>query len=468
MNSPISYFSTNQTGSPVSNQSCDFREALFRGLAPDDGLYIFDQIPHISPSQLSDLRQVPYADLAYYILNLFLETELDSATLKKLCQEAYGASEKWPSGVSIPIKELDKYTYLASLDRGPTASFKDFAAQLMARLFSHYLSDTSDTLRILVATSGDTGSAIGEAFRGIKGTEVYILYPRLEVSPVQKQQLEGIGENVFTLCIDGKFDDCQSIVKEAFLDPALDTFNLTSANSINIGRLLPQVVYYFYIYLQLSQENEPLVVSVPSGNLGNSLAGEIARRMGLPLEKILIATNQNKAFPKFLNEGDYQPIRPSLKCVSNAMNVGNPSNLARFFHLYQGQVDRMGNIRQEPDLEEMRQNLVGYSFTDEETRRGIKDLYHNFQLISEPHTSIAFLALRQFQESFGSHPPKGVCLGTAHPAKFPEVVLETLGLAPESSPSLSRLHRRDLPVQSLPASYASFRDYLKEKVNSSN
>lgn len=463
MNSPISYFSTNQPKPLEAAQSCNFRDALFRGLAPDDGLYIFDRIPQIRPEQLQALRKASYPDLAFAILDHFLNTEIERSTLRELCHQAYQPSDKWPEGVKIPIQRLDARTYLARLDQGPTASFKDFAAQLMARLFSFYLNDSDEMLRVLVATSGDTGSAIGEAFRGIKGTEVYILYPRLEVSPVQKQQLEGIGGNVSTICIDGKFDDCQALVKEAFLDPGLKSLNLTSANSINIGRLLPQIVYYFYIYFQLTVNNEPLVISIPSGNLGNSLAGEIARRMGLPISKLLIATNQNKAFPEFLRSGEYHPIRPSRKCISNAMNVGNPSNLARFFHLYQGQVDRQGNILQMPHIQEMQEHVRGYAYSDQSTRDGLKTLFKEFNLISEPHTSIAFLALKEYQTKTGLSAEKGVFLGTAHPAKFPEVVRETLGLSPPPSPSLSRLTREELPVDQLPTNYSAFRNYLIEK-----
>jgi threonine synthase len=265
---------------------------------------------------------------------------------------------------------------LARLDQGPTASFKDFAARFMARAMA-YFKPADQQVTILVATSGDTGSAIGEAFKGLEGFRVYILYPENEVSAIQKKQLDSIGQNVQAIAVDGKFDDCQAMVKQAFSDPDpdLQPLHLTSANSINLGRILPQIVYYFYCYVNCVDSMEPAVISVPSGNFGHSLGCEIARRMGLPVDRIIIATNANDEFPAFLESAKYHKIQPSRMCLSNAMNVGNPSNLARYFELYGGTIDKEGTVHKHPDLDQMRQHLYSVAISDGQTVATMKKYY---------------------------------------------------------------------------------------------
>ena len=299
-------------------------------------------IPVLTKEEMNSLKGRSYPYIAFQILRKFLKDEMVENDLEAICSEIYD----YP----IPLERINENTVMAFLDRGPSASFKDFAAMFMAKIMEFY-NEKNKITTILVATSGDTGSAIGEAFKGIQGFQVIILYPDQEVSPIQRLQLERIGDNVKTISIDGQFDDCQKLVKRAFLDKELSSLNLTSCNSINIGRIIPQIVYYFYIISNIKDINEPIIFSVPSGNFGNSLGCEFAGRMGLPLEHIVIAVNENDEFPNFLSSGDFSPITPSRKCVSNAMNVGNPSNLARYFDLYGGHLLSNGIINKHPDLE---------------------------------------------------------------------------------------------------------------------
>jgi threonine synthase len=274
----INYYSTNrnitEAGFKPFKELVSFKDALMVGQAPDAGLFMPERIPNISKDELEDLRGKKYFEVAHFVLNKFLYEDIESNHLLKLCKEAYN--------FPVPIEKVHDRKYILRLDRGPTASFKDFAARMMARLMGA-LKDQDKILNILVATSGDTGSAVGEAFKGVNGINVFILYPEKEVSGRQKKQLDTIGGNVTTLSVNGKFDDCQNLVKMAFQDKDLSRFNLTSANSINIGRILPQMIYYFYAYLEKSEEGESAIISVPSGNFGNSLGCEFSRRMGLPI-----------------------------------------------------------------------------------------------------------------------------------------------------------------------------------------
>jgi threonine synthase len=352
------------------------------------------------------------------------------------------------------------------LDQGPTASFKDFAARMMARLMG-YLRNTRERLNILVATSGDTGSAVGEAFKGVKGIDVYILYPRGEVSGRQKKQLDTIGENVQALSVDGKFDDCQNLVKQAFSDPSLSDFNLTSANSINFGRILPQIVYYVYAYAKLAREGEEIVFSVPSGNFGDALGCEYARRMGLPVKMLVMPTNENEEFPKYLETGSYQKISPSRACISNAMNVGHPSNLARFFDLYGGTVDRGGAVHRYPDIEELRRHIFSVSISDDETKKAIKSVYERFQVLLEPHGAVGWRGLEIYLERCGDF-PLCVSLETAHPAKFPNEIEDLLGIVPDLPQSMKDIDQRAGEPVMLSGNYDEFRNYLRNRMKTEN
>ncbi len=463
MNSPqnILYYSTNRNldGIPPIVPFKDtvlFKEALLRGQAPDEGLFMPDPIPLLSYHGIMALKGAPYAAAAMLVAKAFLGKEISDSVLEKIVTDAYN--------YSVPLERVCDRKYIMRLDQGPTASFKDFAARMMARLMGYYR-DPGARLNILVATSGDTGSAVGEAFKGVQGIDVYILYPRDEVSGRQKKQLDTIGENVQAISVDGKFDDCQNLVKQAFSDPSLSGFNLTSANSINFGRILPQIVYYVWAYAQLAREGEEIIFSVPSGNFGDALGCEYARRMGLPVKMLVMPTNENDEFPRFLDTGVYQKISPSRACISNAMNVGHPSNLARFFELYGGTVDRGGAVHRYPDIEEMRRHVFSVSISDDETKKTIKSVYERFRVLLEPHGAVGWRGLETYLDRFGDF-PLCVSLETAHPAKFPDEIQELLDIVPDLPPSMKELDLRKGEAYMLSGNYDEFKDYLCSHIKS--
>lgn len=450
----IKYYSTNrniiESGFKPFKGTVSFKEALMIGQAPDAGLFMPERIPNISKGDLEDLRGKRYFEVAHFILDKFLYGDIDSDYLLKLCKEAYN--------FKVPIEKVNDRKYILRLDQGPTASFKDFAARMMARLMGA-LKDENKDLNILVATSGDTGSAVGEAFKGVNGINVFILYPEKEVSGRQKKQLDTIGDNVTTLSINGKFDDCQNLVKMAFQDKDLSDLNLTSANSINIGRILPQMVYYFYSYLEKSEEGESVVFSVPSGNFGNSLGCEFSRRMGLPVSKIIMAVNENDEFPTYLNSGKYQKLSPSKPCISSAMNVGHPSNLARFFELYGGTVDKSGKVHKYPDLKKMQSKLFSIAISDQMTKDAIKSIYEKHNVILEPHGAVGWAGLEKYLHENGDYSPC-ISLETAHPAKFPEEIKLLLGFEPELPESMKDVDKRQGEPIRLENDYMQLKNFL--------
>jgi threonine synthase len=386
------------------------------------------------------------------LFQAFLSAEIDERTLRRIIDDAYN----YP----VPLENVFARKYVLRLDQGPTASFKDFAARMMARLMSA-VRDPGTRLNVLVATSGDTGSAVGEAFKGVEGIDVTILYPRQEVSGRQKKQLDTIGLNVQAVSMDGKFDDCQDMVKRAFSDPELACFHLTSANSINFGRILPQIIYYVWAWAQLSRDGEPAVFSVPSGNFGDALGCEYARRMRLPVERLVMPTNENDEFPRFLETGVYGKVSPSRACLSNAMNVGHPSNLARFFDLYGGTVDRTGAVRRVPNLEEMRKNIYSVSISDRETKKTLKRIYDQYRVLLEPHGAVGWRGLEIYLELYGDK-PLCISLETAHPAKFPDEIRELLGINPDLPPAMKDIDQRSGEPVNLSADYGEFRAYLRD------
>lgn len=448
----ILYHSTNRELIPDSGSlAVPFKGALFEGLAPDGGLFMPQRIPRLSPDNIKKLKGAPYRAVAETVLLPFLQTEMDADTLAEIVEQAYD--------FDVPIQRLDPDTHLVRLDGGPTASFKDFAAQFMALVMSHFRPEDFE-ITVLVATSGDTGSAVGEAYRGLDGFRVIILYPEREVSDIQRLQLEAIGKNVRAVSVSGKFDDCQNLVKQAFNDPDLRWLNLTSANSINIGRLLPQIVYYVYAYVNTADDFEPAVFSVPSGNFGNSLGCEFARRMGLPVEKLIIAVNENDEFPRFLETGQYRKVEPSRECLSNAMNVGNPSNLARYFDLYGGILTEEGVVKKQPDIEAMRKHLFSVSVSDASTVGLIKELYENLGFLVEPHGAVGVSALRRFRAVGNSTP--AVCLETAHPGKFSDLLEDILHIPVDLPDSVKRSVQRKRSVDRMENDYLQLKDYLME------
>jgi len=453
----ILYYSTNRRLEGVGGLTpftgqVSFREALIRGQAPDEGLFMPEPIPTLAVSEVLACKGRPYPETALLVAEAFLKDELPREAIRQVVDDAYN--------FDVPLERVHDRVYIMRLDRGPTASFKDFAARMMARLMSR-LRDPGRRLNVLVATSGDTGSAVGEAFKGVEGIGVYILYPRNEVSGMQKKQLDTIGGNVLALSVDGKFDDCQNLVKQAFADPGLAGLNLTSANSISVGRILPQSIYYVYAYAQLAAPGEEIVFSVPSGNFGNALGCEYARRMGLPVRMLVMPTNENDEFPNYLRTGVYRKVSPSRACLSNAMNVGHPSNLARFFELYGGTVDRTGIVHAYPDLAEMRRRIFSVSVSDEETKETIRRVWERHRVLLEPHGAVGWRGLEHYLEACcGPIAEPCVCLETAHPAKFPDEIIELLGITPEVPQSMRDLEKRTGEPVDLPADYGRLRAFL--------
>jgi len=452
----IRYYSTNRhlnniAGITPFTGKVSFKEALLKGQADDEGLFMPDTIPQLALKDIQNLKGKSYSDTALLVSEAFLADEFPLEILQTVVSDSYN----YP----VPLEPVRPGHYVMRLDQGPTASFKDFAARMMARLMSH-CRPKGERLNILVATSGDTGSAVGEAFKGVAGMYVTILYPAMEVSGIQKKQLDTIGGNVQALSVDGKFDDCQNLVKQAFPDPELMKFNLTSANSINFGRILPQIIYYVYAYAQLAQNGETAIFSVPSGNFGDALGCEYARRMGLPVAKLIMPTNENDEFPLYLATGIYQKVSPSRACISNAMNVGHPSNLARFFDLYGGTVDRAGQVHAYPDLSEMRKYIFSVRVSDEQTRETIKSVYQRYKVILEQHGAVGWAGLEEYLKT-APDSRLAICLETAHPAKFPEEIQNLLGLNIPLPESMKNIDLRQGDAVAITRDYDDFKSYLK-------
>jgi threonine synthase len=364
----------------------------------------------------------------------------------------------------VPLEKVSDRRFLMRLDRGPTASFKDFAARMMARWMSSLIGANDQEIVILTATSGDTGSAVAHAYHGVPRVKVVVLFPIDEVSARQRKQMTTLGGNITTIAVRGKFDDCQAMVKRAFSDPELVKIRLSSANSINIGRLLPQSVYYIYAYVRLAdvKGEEPIIFSVPSGNFGDMMGAVIAKKMGLPIERLVIATNANDEVPKFLATGRYQKIVPSRECISNAMNVGHPSNLARLVDAYGGFMTETGEVQRQPDMEAMRKDLYSVSISDDETRATIKNAYDKDKIILEPHGAVGWAGLSRFlEENPGSRSRLTVSVETAHPAKFPEEIKSLIGVDPPVPPSLEGLEGKGEEYDTITTDYGPFKDFLK-------
>jgi threonine synthase len=318
------------------------------------------------------------------------------------------------------------------------------------------LREDGKQLTILTATSGDTGAAVAHAFHNVPGIRVIVLFPIDEISMSQRKLMTTLRDNVRTVAIDGKFDDCQAMVKQAFADPALKHIPLSSANSINIGRLLPQSVYYFYAASRLAKPGEPIVFSVPSGNFGDMMGAIVARQMGLPFKKLIVPVNDNDAFPRFLATGIYEKIVPSRNSVSNAMNVGHPSNLARLVAVYGGRMDETGKIHRQPDLTAMRRDLFSSSVSDDRTRETIREVWNKYKLLLEAHGAVAW---RGFEDWLATEPLNGlpaVILETANPAKFPEEIEKTIGFAPDVPPAMTASIKLPEDFDRMGADYAKF------------
>ncbi len=414
-----------------------FAEAVDLGIGDDGGLFMPVQLPKLPESFYASLSSKSFREISFSVAQALLENEIEDAALCNIIDE----SVTFPA----PLHTLDERTSVLELFHGPTLAFKDFGARFMAKTMAYLHRSDSRELSILVATSGDTGSAVAHGFHNVRGMNVFLLYPSGRVSAIQEQQLTTLTGNVAALEIRGNFDDCQRLVKQAFADKELTRRKkLTSANSINIARLLPQSFYYFNAYAQRPEKEIPLVFSVPSGNLGNLTAGLMAWKMGLPVKQFVAATNANDVLTRYLDSGVFKPAK-SVQTISNAMDVGNPSNLARINYLFDGNIQGMRSI------------LYSDSFSDGATRTCIKSTFENSGYVLDPHGAVGMLALESYRQQDRSR-FQGVVLETAHPAKFIDVydqMLQSTIVIPEQLRESMRLKKHSVPLSS------DFRD-LKE------
>ncbi len=432
-----------------------FGEALLASLAPDGGLWMPDSIPHFTPTQTAQMGAMSFADCAAMLARHFVDERFTDEDLKEICRGAYN----YPVPLrTVTGQELDSATpeiadeYILELFHGPTLAFKDFAARFMGRAASHLMKASGEKRTILVATSGDTGGAIGDAFLYQDGINVFILFPKGGVSKVQEQQLCTMGNsnsNIRAISVDGTFDDCQTLVKAAFADKALTAErSLMSANSINVGRVIPQSFYYFWTSLRAKAAHPgvPIVYSIPCGNLGNLTGGLIARKMGAPIERFVIGNNANDPFVDYLESGEYTP-RPSVPTLSNAMDIGRPNNFPRILDLFGGDYDGITDV------------CWGMSFSDEETERHMRRVYNETGYVMCPHTAVGHLAMEEFSKDVDLDFIK-VTVGTAHPAKFADSVERIIREDVPLPKPLAKAMRKKKRVHVMPPRLSALADYL--------
>ena len=396
----MNFYSLNKKAPNVS-----FKDAVIKGIAPDRGLYFPERITPLPETFFENIQSLPNTEIAFEAIRQFVSDEIPDVILKEILEEVLD--------FDFPIVEIEENVATLELFHGPTMAFKDVGARFMAQCLGYFSSSTANEVTVLVATSGDTGGAVANGFLGVDGVKVVILYPSGKVSDIQERQLTTLGQNITALQVDGTFDDCQRMVKTAFLDEdLLDSMQLTSANSINVARWLPQLFYFLFAYKQLKSTTKALVFSIPSGNFGNICAGMVAQRLGMPVKHFVAATNINDTVPQFMKTGKYHP-KPSTATISNAMDVGDPSNFIRIRHLHNDNLDALN------------ENLSSYSFTDEQTKKAMVHIHKTSNYIADPHGAVGYLGFREYQKT---HPNAyGVFLETAHPVKFLDVVEDTLG-----------------------------------------
>lgn len=430
----MNYYSTKHQTPAVS-----LKEAVIQGLPSDNGLFMPEHIKSLPKSFFNNISELSFADMAFEVANTLIGEDIDTHKLREIIDKTITFEAE--------LKSLDPQSHVLELFHGPTFAFKDFGARFMANTMSYFVENSGKQLHILVATSGDTGSAVANGFLGVPNISVTVLYPKGKVSLIQEKQFTTLGQNITALEIDGTFDDCQSLVKQAFMDSDIQkTFFVSSANSINIARLIPQSFYYFRAYAQLKNKDLPLFFVIPSGNFGNLTAGIFAKKMGLPISKFIAATNLNKIIPDFLKTGNFEP-KPSVQTISNAMDVGNPSNFARIADLYAN------------DLAAIQTDMKGYFYDDQQTQNAMIDCKKRYDYILDPHGAIGYLAWKDFEKEFAK-PANGIILETAHPAKFLEVVEQTLNEKVEIPARL--LEFMEKPTKKIPLSkeFAVFKDFL--------
>ncbi len=426
------YYSLNH-----NSKSCSFPDAVKKGLAPDRGLYFPEKIPKLPKKFFHNIEGKSIPEMALEVIKPYIGNQINNNKLLEIVTETLD--------FKFPIVEITNNIAALELFQGPTLAFKDVGARFMARILGHINKGSKEKTIVMVATSGDTGGAVANGFLGVDGVEVVILYPKGKVSEIQEKQLTTLGQNITALEVDGVFDDCQEMVKNAFLDANLSSVQLTSANSINVARWLPQMFYYFIAYRALKNKNKKLVFSVPSGNFGNICAGMMGQQMGLPISHFIASTNVNDTVPRYLKTANYEPL-PTKQTVSNAMDVGNPSNFIRIQKIFNN------------DIYRLKKNLSGYSYTDNQTQKALKKIYSKSKYIADPHGAIGYLGLKEYL-STQKDDLYGVFLETAHPVKFLDTVEKTLKLKVSIPKRLNEaLSKKKV---SIPISdYSELRSYL--------
>jgi len=430
----MQYYSTNKKAPSVSLQ-----EAVVKGLAPDRGLYMPEAIQQLPASFYAKMANLSLPDIAKTVAAAFFGGDIPKERLDEIVASTLS--------FDIPLKKIEEGIYVLELFHGPTFAFKDVGARFMARMLSHFVKEEGQQdVKVLVATSGDTGSAVANGFLGVEGIQVFVLYPSGKVSDIQEAQFTTLGQNIVALEIEGTFDDCQALVKSAFMDSSLNArLNLTSANSINVARFLPQSFYYFHAYAQLLRQGigSDVVFSVPSGNLGNLTAGLFAKRMGLSVKRFIAANNRNDVFREYLQTGNYSP-RASVQTVANAMDVGAPSNFDRILDLY------------DHSHEAITGDISACRYTDEEIKRTIREVNQNAGYLLDPHGACAYMALKE-----GLQPGEtGIFLATAHPAKFKETVEECIGSVLQIPEGLAAFMQREKKSHLIGNDYNLFKKTL--------
>lgn len=395
----MNYYSLNKQAPSVS-----FKDAVVQGIAPDRGLYFPENITPLPTAFFETIETLTNHEIAFLAIQQFVGDEIPETKLKEILADVLD--------FDFPVVELEENVATLELFHGPTLAFKDVGARFMARCLGQFTTNHTKEVTVLVATSGDTGGAVANGFLGVKGVKVVILYPSGKVSDIQEKQLTTLGKNISALEVNGTFDDCQKMVKTAFLDAdLLKNMQLTSANSINVARWLPQLFYFLFAYKQAKSQGKEIVFSIPSGNFGNICAGVMAQKLGMPCNHFIASTNVNDIVPNFMKTGKYEP-KPSIATISNAMDVGDPSNFIRIRHLYQDDFQTISN------------NISSYSFTDEETKEAMLKIYNDCSYVADPHGAVGYLGLKKYQEK---HPNTyGIFLETAHPVKFLDIVEDTI------------------------------------------
>lgn len=421
----------------------NLEEAVFKGLPADNGLFMPTEIPQLSREFIDNIEKYDFQTIAFEITRTLLQGSIPDRDIKDIIVDAVN--------FDAPLVKVTEGNYCLELFHGPSLAFKDFGARFMSRLMSYYLQKEKKEINILVATSGDTGSAVAQGFLGAPGIKVTILYPSGKVSVNQEKQLTTLGENITALEIDGVFDDCQRLVKTAFLDEELSSqISLSSANSINIARLIPQSFYYAYAYAQLKTLGKPVVFSVPSGNFGNLCGGMIVRNMGLPIHHFIASTNANDVVPNYIDTGVFEP-RQSIATVSNAMDVGNPSNFPRVLALHDN------------EYEKVKAGITGKRYNDEVTLYTIKRTFEETGYVMCPHTSVAFMGLVDYKKETGFD-GNGVFLSTADPSKFADIVEETIGQEVKMPDRLKSIINKEKQSIKLSKDFVDFKKWLLENI----